>query len=178
MPACFTPLRYTDAMGSRTKMRSRLNAVHTTNTIRTRVATTFIGASQAHRSSSAPQILSCLCRLLVLLLVVLLLRIDLPERLLVDATCGKAIHRVHCCQHTVVLVVVLVHSIAAHQEDVVDAVGEILQLIEAAVGPEVCRISFGYANHVCVTDCIRIQNADLRNLGDGILLQVVVGHLP
>ena len=46
----------------------------------------------------------------------------------------------------VVLVVVLVHPVAADQEEVLEAVDEASDLVEALVGAEVRRVSLGHAH--------------------------------
>ena len=51
---------------------------------------------------------------LFLLLVILLFRIDPPQRSLIDVPLDKPIHYRHRSQHAVVLVVVLMHPVSPH----------------------------------------------------------------
>src|ERR1017187_10688855 len=102
--------------------------------------------------------------LLAFLFVVFLLCVDLPQGLLVDVAGDDAVDGVHGGEHAVVLVVVFVHAVAADQEEVVDGVGEVLELVEAGVGAEVGGIGFGDADDVGVGDVGGFEDADLGDL--------------
>src|ERR1700733_3922782 len=66
-----------------------------------------IGAGAAQRSEYFSRLF---------LLVILLLRVDAPERCLIDMSGHNTIHRSHRGQHAVVLIVVLMHSVPAHKK--------------------------------------------------------------
>ena len=63
--------------------------------------------------------------LTLFLLVIFLFRVDAPKRGFIDVSRHKAIDRCHRGQHAVVLVVVLMHSVSAHQKQVLESVGKL-----------------------------------------------------
>jgi hypothetical protein len=73
----------------------------------------------------------------------------------------------HGGQHRVVLVVVFVHAVAAHQEQVLEAVDVVANHIEAVVAAEVSGIGLGHAHHMGILDVFRFEDPDLRDLLDG-----------
>src|SRR5579875_2065548 len=114
----------------------------------------------------------------LLLFVVLLLGVDLPERSLVDAAGDDLIDCGHGREHRVVLVVVLMHAIAAHEEEIFKAIEISADLVEALVGAKVSRVGLGYAHYVPVSHILCAQDADLFHFADGQLREAFVVHLP
>src|SRR3954470_11529673 len=110
--------------------------------------------------------------------VVFLLDVDLPD--VVRHAVGDGLHREHRGVHRVVLVVVLVHAVAADRVDVrsvgVEPGTEHDDVV--AVVLVVDRISLGNADDVAGFDVLRLQDAELLELPLAQLDEVVVGHRP
>ena len=111
--------------------------------------------------------------------MVLLLGVDGPEGGLVDVAGGDAVDDGHGGEHGVVLVVVLVHAVAADEEEVGEAVGPGAEFVEAGVGAEVGRVGLGDADDVGVEDfgCVR-RMPIFCELAGGEGGDVGVGHGP
>ena len=97
--------------------------------------------------------------------------------LVVDAV-HDVLDRRHRGQHRVILVVVFVHAVAAHQEEILEAVDVTANHVEAVVAAKISGIGLGHADHVRIFDILRLRDADPRNLIDGESLHLVVGQLP
>ena len=110
--------------------------------------------------------------------MILLLGIDSPERCLIDMPSYKTIHHSHRSQHTMILVVVLVHPVSPHQKQVLKPIGKLPQLIESVLRAEVSRIGLRHPHHMCIRHILSIYNPDLRYLRNRKLLQLFIGHLP
>src|SRR3954454_21927472 len=111
-------------------------------------------------------------------LVVLLLDVDLPD--VVRHAVGDGLHREHRGVHRVVLVVVLVHAVAADRVDVrrvgVEPATEHVDVL--AVVLVVDRISLGDADDVAGLDVLRLHDAELLELPLAELDEVVVAPRP
>src|SRR5271154_1865035 len=136
VPSCAAPFRSTLPSGSCTKTRCRNTITRTT-------------------SSNAPTIRNFLK--LSLLLEILLLRVDPPQRSLIDMPRHETIHHRHRRQHTMILVVVLVHPVSPHQKQVLKTIRKLPQFVEPVIRYKVRRIGLGYSNHMPIRDILRVQ---------------------
>src|SRR5665213_2481780 len=111
MLSSMTLSRVTVASGSRRNSRCLSTTTNTASTSTTSRINFFTAASSVPGPSRR-----------LLLFVILLFSIDAPQRALVYVPGCDAIDHCHCRQHGVVLVVVLMHTIAAHQKQVLEPV--------------------------------------------------------
>src|SRR5882672_1052117 len=77
-----------------------------------------------------------------------------------------------------ILVVVLVHSIAANKEEVLKSIHVANDLIEAIVGSEVGGISLRYAKDTGIANLVRVEDPDLCNFSNCELRDLFVRLVP
>src|SRR5665213_2153752 len=160
--------RVTVASGSRRNSRCRSTTTNTTSTTTASRINFFtavlLRAPEPSRS--------------LLLFVILLFSIDAPQRALVYVPGRDAVDHSHRRQHGVVLVVVLMHTIAADQKQVFEAVRPSPQLVEPVIRAKVGRISLWYSHYVSVENVGRLQYSNLLQLRCRKLLQLFIRHRP
>src|SRR5258708_34199926 len=77
-----------------------------------------------------------------------------------------------------ILIVVLVHSIAANKEEVLKSIHVAKNLIEAIVGSEVRGIGLRYAKHTGIANLVRVEDPDLCNFSNCELRDLFVRLVP
>src|SRR5215207_1821203 len=132
--------------------------------------------SAARRTTTRNRI--SLGRRLRLFLVVDHVEVDVPEVRVVGASLDDVVHRHHGGEHTVVLVVVPVHAVPPHEEQVRNAERPVLHDVEPLVGAEVRRVRLRHAQHTAVEHVLALDEADALELLGAELDQVGVGHVP
>ena len=75
----------------------------------------------------------------------------------------------HGGQHAVVLIVVLVHAVAADEKQVLDTIREFAEFVKAAVGAEVSGVGLWNPDDMGVGDRASAKNADAFRFLDGEL---------
>src|SRR5665213_1285384 len=160
--------RVTFASGSRRNSRCRST---TTNTASTTTASRINFFTAVLLSAPEPS-------RSLLLFVILLFSIDAPQRALVYVPGGDAVHHRHRRQHGVVLVVVLMHTVAAHQKQVFEAVRPSPQLVETVIGAKVGWVRLRHSHYMSVEHVGRLQYSNLLQLRGRKLLQLFIRHRP
>jgi hypothetical protein len=84
----------------------------------------------------------------------------------------------HSGQHRMVLIVVLVHPVAAYQEKVPEAVCVVTDEVEALVTAKISGIRLGNMDDVGVLNILGLEDPDLGHLFDGKSGHFFIGQLP
>src|SRR5215212_5739492 len=132
--------------------------------------------SAAKRTTTRKRI--ALGRRLRLFLVIDHVEVDVPEVRVVGASLDDVVHRHHGGEHAVVLVVVPVHAVPTHEEQVRNAECPVLHDIELLISAEVRRIRLRHAQHAAVEHVLALDEPDALELLGAELDQVGVGHVP
>src|SRR5439155_8263897 len=93
--------------------------------------------------------------------VVLVVDVDVPDRILVGSARGDRFHSGLGGQHRVILVVVAVHAVAADEKDVGDRVDVGANAAKLGITPEIRGIGLWHTNDRGLDDVRRVDGVDL-----------------
>src|SRR6185312_13101814 len=96
----------------------------------------------------------------------------------VGAAFNNVIDGGHGGQHRVVLVVVLVHAVAADKKQVLEVIYIVADFTETVISPEIGGIRLRDVNHTAIENISRVDDADLRHLSLREIDHLFIGKAP